>query len=453
MPALEAPPAPVATPAPAAPKAAPAPTPAPAPRSPSGAPNARARFSEGLRAAAAKGPNLANVDPAVIKEAGLDKPQPAAAPKAAVASPTATPKPSDAAPKPGAEPNETLKPGDTPAPADATPKPGEEGTPPKGDKGKPGSAWKLVGALEKRTKELERQLAETLEKVTDPERAAATAKRLEAAEARAKELEEHIRFVDYSKSEEFATKYRQPYEEAWAKAGRDLSELKVVVDATGATRPATLDDLHALATMPLGEARARANEMFGDAADDVMAHRRAIRELADAQNKALDDAKKTGAERTKSQTEAAQRAAQEAVELFRRAIDEDTAKYDFLRAKDGDDEWNTSLDKATKFVEGAWGTSASDPKLTPEQRAEIVRRHVAIRNRAIAFTPLKLEIKRLKAEVATLQKTVADYKGAEPGAGNGTHGGAAGASTPLNPMDVVKARIRALGRDVNTPVA
>ena len=104
-------------------------------------------------------------------------------------------------------------------------------------------------------------------------------KKHEAAEARARALDEEMRFIDYTKSSEFQDKYQKPYTNAWTRAEADLRELTVALE-DGNSRPATVQDLLLLANTPLGEARKLASAMFGDAADDVMAHRRIVRELS-----------------------------------------------------------------------------------------------------------------------------------------------------------------------------
>jgi hypothetical protein len=190
----------------------------------------------------------------------------------------------------------------------------------------------------------------------------------------------------------------------------------------------------------LGEARKLANELFGDAANDVMSHRTKVRELSQAQEKALVEAKKTGAEREKQMTEAQRKMAGETAQLWQTYNAEDESKYDFLKEKEGDDAWNSKLSSSKKFVDGAFSTSVTDPKLTPEQRAEAVRKHAAVRGRAIGFSMMKMERDAAKAELAKAQKALEEYTKAEPNAGNG-HGApppAAGRSL----MEQSKAKLR-----------
>ena len=409
---LTAPPPP--TPAPSAPaKAAPAPAKPSAP-----ARDPKEGFMSGLKAAAEKGPNLKNVEPQVKKafEADLSKPtQPSTEP----------PKAPEKAPQTPAEPPKTQ--GEQTPPAQEQKAPVEA----KGEK-KPG-AWQLKERYEKLAREYEKRAVEAESKLAQMGDADKLRQRAEQAETRLKELDEHIRYVDYSKSEEFKTKYQQPYEEAWTHAVNDLKELQVSLP-DGNQRTGTVQDLLALANLPLGEARRRANDMFGEAADDVMAHYRKVRELSSAQTRALEEARKNGAERQTQQTTAQKTAMEQTAKLFHQFREEDSAKYDFLKPKEGDEQWNSKLKQATDYVDSAFSSSSSDPRLTPEQRAEIVRKHASVRGRAIGFTTLKMENTRLKNELAERDKIIAQYKGGEPNNGQ-PHGGEAASTAPIDAME------------------
>jgi len=163
--------------------------------------------------------------------------------------------------------------------------------------------WKLVDEYKKKLADTEKNLLETKNSVVPDQERKTITERLTKAETRAKELEDHIRFVDYSKSEEFKTKYQDPYDKAWLRATSELKEINVTDPGSETPRAATPQDLLQLVNLPLGQARELANALFGDFADDVMAHRKEIRNLFEAQSTALEDAKKNGAERTKKQQE------------------------------------------------------------------------------------------------------------------------------------------------------
>ena len=151
----------------------------------------------------------------------------------------------------------------------------------------------------------------------------------------------------------------------------------------------------------------------------MVADCRNIKDLAEAQLKALDDARKTGADRQKADGVRAQQLTEEIQTTWKTENEADESKYDFLKTKEDDDEWNGRLSQAKAFVDKTFTTDARDPKLTPEQRRDAVRNHVSLRGRAIGFSMLKLENNRLKAELEAKQKVIDEFKGQEPSPGEG----------------------------------
>jgi hypothetical protein len=346
--------------------------------------------------------------------------------------PAETKPPETKPPEQKAEEKPPEKPATTEKPAEQPPaKPGEKPTT---------SPWKLLDGFKSRVATLEAENLELKNRLSAAAEADKIAERAKAAEARATELEQEIAYVNYAKSQEFQEKYQKPYEDAWKKAVAELAELEVTGE-DGSTRKASAEDLLALANMPLGQARKLANQLFGEAADDVMAHRRRIRDLSDAQGKALEEAKTKGLERQKQTFESAKTLQAEVTKLWQQVNAEDASKYDFLKPKEGDDEWNAKLEKAKSLVDRAFGESATDPKLTAEQRAEVIRRHAAVRNRAIAYSALKLENTRLKAQLAEKEKALGEFQASVPGNGEGK-GRAPANPQGGNPMDAAKAALR-----------
>jgi len=51
---------------------------------------------------------------------------------------------------------------------------------------------------------------------------------------------------------------------------------------------------------------------------------------------------------------------------------------------------------------------------TQEERDHIIKRHAALRNRAIGFSVLKHENASLRAELASLKKELEQFQGSEP---------------------------------------
>ena len=347
-------------------------------------------------------------------------------------------------PKPAAKPAETPppkeEPGEEPPPGAAPPPaPASDKLDPKTGKPKfnPFHELKRIQPLLQSAEAEIQRLKTSI--VPEQERTALT-ERVTKAEARAKELEDHIRFVAYQESTEFKDTYQKPYEAAWQRATSELAEISILDPITKQPRAVTSTDILELVNMPLGTARGVANEVFGDFADDVMAHRKEIRGLFDKQNAALDEAKKNGGLRDQQRKEQWQKQQGQVKEYVSKAWKEandeflaDPVNGEYFKPRtvaEGqqptpeEKEWNEALERGFKLVDEAWGSNAMDPKLTPEQRAAVIKKNAAVRNRAAAFGPLKRLARRLEAKVAQLEKDLAQYAGSTPAAGGSTPNGA-----------------------------
>lgn len=369
------------------------------------------------------------------------EPQPSAQPSApASAAQQQSPEAGQNAASQGEGPASTPEAGPTPPPE------APEGA--KADKPGKTNPWKLVDSYKTRIATLEKEIAESKTKSIAEEQRKEYLTKIEAAEKRAQELEEHIRFVDYTKSEEFRKKYAEPYEAAWKRAGKDLREIQVLNPETNQYRDATMDDLYALVSMPLGEARKVAKTLFGDFADDVMNHRKSIKELMDAQNSALKEAREKGAEREK--------AAKEMQALEKQRIDDFLAKTyteeneavtahekigRFFKVEEGDEESKAALERGYAIVDEAFRANPSAPGLTEEQRHKAVQLHVALRNRAAAFGRLTAMVAKLESEKAALMKKLEGYQGSTPSTGSPTPRPAA-SDAPTSVRDSVFAALR-----------
>lgn len=281
-----------------------------------------------------------------------------------------------------------------------------------------------VAKLEARIKELESSGPDKLNPVVEE---------LTQKKKRLEELENEIRYVKYEKSEEFQEKYEKPYLEAWKKASADLGELTVETE-DGETRPATTADLIHLANLPLGEARAQARIMFGDAADDVMAHRRVIRELSQAQTKALEDAKKNASEREKQLESQRQVEYQQTIKLWDESNKALAQKFPKWFAKvEGDTEGNTLLDRGFSLADlhflGEKGLTPEQIEMLPQQfRDKLktagkldVKDRVALdallRHKIASHSRLALNLKKANSRIEELEKSLAEYEKSEPPAG------------------------------------
>jgi len=356
---------------------------------------------------------------------GFNAPEPATPPAVTPKSAGDEPPAAPAAPDPNAPPAEPADPNAPPKPAD-DPNKGKKPTK---------DFWKTFDEWKGRATKAETDLAELKKQITPETDRKAFTEKLTNLEKRNAELEEHIRFVDYSKSQEFQDKYVKPYNAAWSRAMEEVSQIKVKDGES--ERPASAQDMLALVQLPLGDARALANQMFGDFANDVMAYRKEIRTIYDAQTAALDEARKSTGERIKQATEQAQHAHAELTKFIADTwtkanaevqADPDYGKY--FKPVDGDEEGNKRLEAGFKFVDQAFAENPMDPKLTPQQRAAAIWRHAKVRNRAAMAGRLVYQNKKLQAQLADLEKKLADYKGSAPPGGSPPPSGSAPASQP-----------------------
>jgi len=312
--------------------------------------------------------------------------------------------------------------------------------------GKRPSPWKLVESYKSKYQAAQHEIAELRNKTPEPPKELSD--RLSAIQKRNEELEQHIRFVDYSKSQEFVDKYQKPYEEAWTRAVTGLKGLKVQFTDPATSevvaRDMTPQDIAALAAMEPAAARMEIKNRFPEDAAEVRGYVDRIRDLSEAQSRALETEKTKGGEWQKQQAEQMKAVHEANGKLWMQFNKEAAEKHEFLRPVEGDDERNTKLDKATAFVQRALSSNANDPKLTEEQRAQVIKEHVAVRNRAIAYSVLMHENKALKAQLAEREAALKAFEDSGPTDGNGK--GKQPGNTGDVTIDSIEEMIGKLGR-------
>jgi len=382
----------------------------------------------------------------------------APAPAAAPSKSAAPPKPAPPSPPTSAPPDNPVDAGDAGSELDAlsaaeeTPRkaperPSGEVKPPEGEKPAGKAPEKPAGAPEpepKTNKELRGaydKLKERVAKEIEPALAKAQARikeletskpqdltplqeKLTATEKRNAELESHIQFVDYTKSKEYQDKYHQPYVEAWNKALAEMDELTVEL-GDGSSRKATEKDLITLSNMPLGEARKLANQMFGDAADDVMAHRRKVRELADAENKALDDAKKKAGDHAKQNELLSKTHSEQRNKLWAEANStQESANPKWNERIKSDEELSKARSKGLALADRLFSPTPETQPKTPQEAVQI---HAEIRHKVGNYEPLLVMLKRTRSELAEVKASLAEFEKSKPSGGHG--GGPQGGAT------------------------
>lgn len=313
--------------------------------------------------------------------------------------------------------------------------------------------WKLVEQYKTKLSEAEKQIAEAkTASMAEQERKSLT-ERAEKAEARIKEYDQELQFQNFTKSDDFKKKYQEPYEAAWKRAMSDVKELAITDPTNGETRAVTIQDMMELVNLPLGKARDSADALFGKFADDVMAHRKEIRSLFEAQTAAIEEAKTKAGEWNKQRQEQLEKTTAELREFTKKTWqeaneaalkDEHYGKY--FQPVEGDEDWNQRLAKGTELVDRAFSENPADPRLTPEQRALVIKRHAAVRNRARAFGPIRHKLEKAESRIAELEKELAQFKETTPPTEGGGSTKPNGEITPPKARDEVFGALRKIAK-------
>lgn len=311
--------------------------------------------------------------------------------------------------------------------------------------------WHLLRDEKASSGKLQQEISELRKLVADPDARKSELERLTKVEARNKELEQAITFLDYSKSQEFVDKYQQPYEQQWTRSMSELKEIVITDPESGSERQMSPKDLLELVNMPLNKARERAEQLYGSSANDVMDHRREVRKLYDAQATALEKAKKDGTEHIKAkqqQTQAqmaeAQKLVGEAWEKTNNDIIADAKIGHYFRPIEGDEAANKKLEAGYKFVDEAFAVNPMDPKLSKEERAAVVRKHAAVRHRAAGWSRMRHMLEQSLAREKAKDKKLAEYEASVPDLGGRQPNGTPPASG--NPRTGFMDRLRGIAK-------
>lgn len=335
-------------------------------------------------------------------------------------------KPAEAKPATPAAPKAEAKP--TPEkPAD--PKPA---APPQ----KPEPAAQLRQRLEQleKSEKAERAEAEKLKKqIADYEKRQYVTPELEAAnqkrEQRLAQLEQELAEAAYERSEEFKSKYLNPYSQAQENALKTITENYPVIGQDGegnaTRRAATAADVAKVFNAPPGERNELAEQMFGKNAIGVLSEIRDIERMAREGKNALKTHRENFAAKAKADEEQWRNRQKEYETHRQRLRGEISQKYPdhFGDTEDQDiaAEWKKGLEfidqqSRDEFVE----------KLSPEDRAAVAE---AFRYRAAWFNRGLAQINKLQAANKALEEELAKYRKSEPGAER-PQGGPAPAAIP-----------------------
>lgn len=246
----------------------------------------------------------------------------------------------------------------------------------------------------------------------------ALAQQLAAANKRIEQYENEARLTRYQTSEEYKTKYEQPYRDAAKRAYNDVAELLVYEPnpddpENPRERQATSGDFDEIYNLPLGPATKLAKAKFGDQAMIVLQHRAAIKNAAKSALEAV-EANKGKATEYEQQMTAQQKMHEEAMsQMFTTVVDDLQTKYpDRFGEHTGDTEWNEARAKYLQMADMAFDREARS-KLTPQQNAML---DAQIHMRAAHYAPEHILRLRYEAKVKQLEADIAKLRGSAPGA-------------------------------------
>lgn len=226
---------------------------------------------------------------------------------------------------------------------------------------------------------------------------------------RMEEIDQDMRYLDYTRSQEFKDKFEKPLQNALADAYEEIKEFGVQQE-DGTVRVATERDFNEILAATPEQVRRLAKDKFGEYANDVLAMRRRVVDIRRAADR------ESSKYREESKTRESQRLAKEVQDrelqdkLWQKANSEVVTKYpQYFGKVEGDEELNTALQKGYELVK-----LAHDPNLSLEERIE--RRAVGLHKQA-AFGAMQIRLKRALDRTKELEAIVAEYEKSEPGEG------------------------------------
>jgi hypothetical protein len=264
-----------------------------------------------------------------------------------------------------------------------------------------------LSAAHKELEEHKKRLAEyeTKSKETKPpEEVSALSKQLSEVQKQLEDARNEIGMITEGKTPEFKKKHQEPFNAAYGRALKSLSQLKVD-DGKGGVRPGNSDDLGAIFRLPLGDAIDAANDLFGaNKAQAVMQHYFELHKLNDEMSAAEQELKANWqSNQEKRQAEATQQ--REAVNAgYLKAKEGLTQKHPEWFGDDGSD---PEVTKALSEGKRLWSQQ-------PKTFQEHVTKAAAVELAMTAHPRLVYQLGKAKDEIASLTEKLKEFQGSEP---------------------------------------
>jgi len=244
---------------------------------------------------------------------------------------------------------------------------------------------------------------------------------MDSIRKQATELDTEVRYLNYTRSSEYKQKYETPLREAWQTALGDIEGIRVA-DEDGTERDANHQDIMAILNVPTAKAAIIAQETFGAAAPEIMAHRRRILELTLARDKSIAEWKEKGSQREVQQRQQLEQRQTRSRQLFDSQLsDYEKSHAQLFAREDGDDDGNKLLDESDTLIRIALKGEGIDADLGYDDKVDLITKAQAqVALRARAYGRERLRVIRLQQKVAELEKKIGKVRSSEPGQGEGT---------------------------------
>jgi len=244
---------------------------------------------------------------------------------------------------------------------------------------------------------------------------------MDSIRKQATDLDTEVRYLNYTRSSEYKQKYETPLREAWQTALGDIEGIRVA-DEDGTERDANHQDIMAILNVPTAKAAIIAQETFGPAAPEIMAHRRRILELTQARDRSIAEWKEKGSQREIEQRQQLEQRQARSRQLFDSQLsDYEKSHAQLFAREDGDDDGNKLLDESDTLIRIALKGEGIDADLGYDDKVDLITKAQAqVALRARAYGRERLRVIRLQQKVAELEKKVGKVRASEPGQGEGT---------------------------------
>lgn len=268
--------------------------------------------------------------------------------------------------------------------------------------------------------ELERAKSEGTRKEVEEATKALKAE-MDSIRKNAEELDTEVRYLNYTRSSEYKQKYETPLREAWQTALGDIEGIRVT-DEDGTERDANHQDIMVLLNVPVAKAAIIAQETFGPAAPEIMAHRRRLIELTQARDKSIAEWKEKGAQREVEKSKQLESRQTRSRDLFESQFaDYEKTHAQLFGREEGDEDGNKLLDESDRLVRIALKGEGIDADMGYDDKVDLITKAQAqVALRARAYGRERLRVIRLQQKVAELEKKVGKVRSSEPGQGEGT---------------------------------